>query len=41
MVFADRYRDTFINPADMDQAEELLCRVGLLAVEKLADQEGK
>jgi uridine phosphorylase len=41
MVFADRYRDTFISPADMAGAEDLLCRVGLLAVEKLADQEGK
>ncbi len=39
MVFADRYRDTFISAADLDQAEELLCKVGLLAVEKLADQE--
>ena len=41
MVFADRYRDTFISPDDMAGAEELLCKVGLLAVEKLADQEGK
>jgi uridine phosphorylase len=41
MVFADRYRGTFINSADMVGAEELLCRVGLLAVEILADQEGK
>jgi uridine phosphorylase len=41
MVFADRYRDTFISPADMIQAEELLCRVGLLAVEKLAGQEAE
>jgi uridine phosphorylase len=41
MVFADRYRDTFINAAELDQAEELLCKVGLLAVEKLADQEAK
>jgi uridine phosphorylase len=41
MVFADRYRDTFISPEDMDQAEESLCKVGLLAVETLAAQEGK
>jgi uridine phosphorylase len=41
MVFADRYRDTFISPTDLDQAEDLLCRVGLLAVETLAGQAGK
>jgi hypothetical protein len=40
MVFADRYHDTFISPTEMAQAEELLCKVGLLAVEKLANQEG-
>ena len=38
-VFADRCRNTFISPADLAQAEELLCRVGLLAVEILAGQE--
>ncbi len=41
MVFADRYRDTFISAADMAGAEEILCRVGLLALERLANQEGK
>jgi uridine phosphorylase len=41
MVFADRYRNTFIDRDHMDQTEELLCKVGLLAVERLADQEGK
>jgi uridine phosphorylase len=40
MVFADRCRDTFISPADLDQAEELLCKVGLLAVETLAARAG-
>ena len=41
MVFADRYRGTFIGPQDMDRAEDQLCRVGLLAVEILAAQTGK
>jgi uridine phosphorylase len=41
MVFADRYRDTFISPADLAQADESLCKVGLLTVELLANQEGK
>jgi uridine phosphorylase len=41
MVFADRYRDTFISPEDIAAADELLCKVGLLAVELLAGQEGR
>jgi uridine phosphorylase len=41
MVFADRYRDTFISPEDLVIAEELLCKVGLLAVEFLANQTEK
>ncbi len=41
MVFADRYRDTFISPADIPETEDLLCKVGLLAVEILAGQKGK
>jgi uridine phosphorylase len=40
MVFADRYRDTFISPDNIPGTEELLCRVGLLAVEILAGQKG-
>lgn len=40
MVFADRYRDTFINPGDIPGTEDLLCQAGLLAVEMLAGQEG-
>ena len=40
MVFADRYRDTFISPGDIPGTEDLLCKVGLLAVEILADQKG-
>lgn len=39
VVFADRYRDVFIDPAAMAVAEDLLCRVGLLAVELLAAAE--
>jgi uridine phosphorylase len=38
MVFADRYRDLVINPADIPETEDLLCKVGLLAVEILAKQ---
>lgn len=38
-VFADRCRNTFISPADLAQTEELLCRVGLLAVEILARED--
>jgi uridine phosphorylase len=41
VVFADRYRDTFISPADLDGAEDLLCRVGLLALELLAQPDEK
>lgn len=36
VVFADRYRDEFIDAAAMTAAEEMICRVGLLAVEILA-----
>jgi uridine phosphorylase len=39
MVFADRYRNTFINAADIPGTEDLLCKTGLLAVEILAGQE--
>jgi uridine phosphorylase len=39
MVFADRYRDEFISPADIPETEDLLCKVGLLTVEILANQE--
>lgn len=39
VVFADRYRDVFIPPEEMAAAEEMVCRVGLLAVELLAAQE--
>jgi uridine phosphorylase len=38
MVFADRYRDTFISPEDIAGTEDLLCKIGLLAVEILAGQ---
>jgi uridine phosphorylase len=41
MVFADRYRNSFINSADIPKTEDLLCKVGLLAVEMLAKEEGK
>lgn len=41
MVFADRYRDTFISSEDIPGTEELLCQVGLTAVEILAGQAGK
>ncbi len=36
VVFADRCRNLFISPEAMAAAEEMLCRVGLLAVEYLA-----
>lgn len=39
VVFADRYRDVFIDPEAMAAAEDMICRVGLLAVEILAGQE--
>lgn len=38
VVFADRYRDVFIGPEAMAAAEEMICRLGLLAVAKLAEQ---
>ncbi|MGQ9920849.1 MAG: nucleoside phosphorylase [Desulfobacca sp.] len=36
VVFADRYREVFIDPVAMAAAEDLICRVGLLAVTLMA-----